>query len=151
MRFAILNPTAETFLHLLDLRMVLEFETASRLARQRPPEAIAELRAILSRAKTNRRNLPMFAEMDYEFHLAIARASGNPLFESILAPLKQVGREFGLVTYRSSKHVMRVLREHAAILNAIEAGDPKRARRLIRDHIHFSRDNYLAMLSQEPG
>src|ERR1700761_3943595 len=122
-RFTALNPQAETFMNLLDLRIVIETETCARLAERRDAAAIADLNGILKQMNQSRRDLEEFAKADMGFHLRIAQASGNPFFPTILEPLKDVGRAFGKVTYESDSVIERTCQEHRAIFQALVDGD----------------------------
>src|ERR1700733_7525849 len=73
-RFAALNPEAETFMNLLDLRIVIETETCGRLAERHDAEAISDLRGILKRMTQSRKQLDEFAKADMDFHQRISQA-----------------------------------------------------------------------------
>jgi DNA-binding FadR family transcriptional regulator len=147
-RFAALNTQPETFLNLLDLRMVIETETTGRLAERHDATAIADLHAIVKRMRRHKRELEAFARDDMDFHLRIAQAAGNPFFATILEPLKKIGQAFGVATYESAEVIDRTCREHRAILQAVADGDADAARTRIREHIGFARSHYLELLSR---
>ena len=148
-RFAALNPQAETFMNLLDLRIVIETETCGRLAERHDAEAISDLRGILERMTESRKQLDEFARADMDFHLRIAQASGNPFFPTILEPLKNVGQAFGVATYESEAVIERTCQEHRAILQAVVDGDVENSRKRMRDHIGYSRTHYLELLARQ--
>lgn len=147
-RFAALNVHRDTFLHLLDLRLVIETETTGRVAQRRDPTVANDLQAVLGTMRETVNKFDDFAQADMEFHLRIARGAGNPFFAEILEPLKDVGRAFGLATYASAEGPARVCREHAGIVEAIAAGDVAAARDRVRKHIEFSRSHYIELLEQ---
>lgn len=145
-RFAALNADRDVFLHMLDLRLVIESETSGRVAEGGDKKAIADLRDIVQTMERSADDLETFARADMDFHLRIAAASDNPFFAEILRPLKNVGQAFGLATYEPPLGPRRVSQEHALILDAIAAGDAMLARQRMREHIEFSRSHYLAMI-----
>jgi GntR family transcriptional regulator, transcriptional repressor for pyruvate dehydrogenase complex len=148
-RFTALNPQAETFMNLLDLRIVIETETCGRLAERHDAQAISDLHDILKRMHQCRKRLDELANADMDFHVRIARASGNPFFPTILEPLKNVVQAFGLATYESDAVIDRTCQEHQAILQAVTDGDVETSRKRMRDHIGYSRTHYLELLARQ--
>jgi len=144
-RFGRLNTEKEVFLNLLDLRLLIEAETAERFAKKQDVEGIGKLRMLLETMKANESDLEVFARADMEFHLTIAEGSGNPLFKTFLEPLKAIGVDYGLRTYSSVNILRKTHKEHEAIYEAIKAGDRDAAHQAMREHITASRGHYLAM------
>jgi GntR family transcriptional repressor for pyruvate dehydrogenase complex len=144
-RFAALNQQADTFLNLLDLRIVIETETCGRLAERHDADAISDLRTILGQMAQSREDLVQFAKADMDFHIRIAQASGNPFFPTILESLKGIGQAFSLATYESRAIIERTRRDHRAILQAVIDGDGETSRRRMHDHIAFSKTHYLEL------
>lgn len=149
-RFAMLNTQRDVFLHLLDLRSVIESETVARLAKTREPAAMKQVTEALQTMRSNRHDLAALAKADIEFHLAIASAAANPLFSVILEPLKDLGRYYGLKTYTDRNVIDRTCDEHGLIVSAIQAGDASAAVHAIRAHIESSRRHYLELIDRDP-
>src|SRR5277367_5747126 len=61
-RFAALNQQADTFLHLLDLRIVIETETCGRLTERHDAAAVSDLRTIVRQMAKSREDLIQFAD-----------------------------------------------------------------------------------------
>lgn len=82
-------------------------------------------------------------DADFQFHLAIAKASGNTYFSTAMEALKDhiaVGMQFhGLSLKNSALGLQHVYDEHAAIFDAIRTRDADLARRLMRQHLNGSR------------
>lgn len=146
-RYAALNPQREVFLQLLDLRLVIEQETAERLARSRDGEAISKMEQSLSSMRERAGDREAFVSADMDFHMAIAEASGNAFVRVILEPLKSLGQLYGLATYTSAEVIAATIFEHESIVSAIRAGDSLAARMAMRDHITTSRDRYVELLT----
>jgi GntR family transcriptional regulator, transcriptional repressor for pyruvate dehydrogenase complex len=77
---------------------------------------------------------------DFEFHLAIARATKNKFMVSALYAIEEhvmFGMNLGkkLTVVAPSVRAERNLNEHQAILSAIQESDPERAREAMRAHI----------------
>ncbi len=84
-------------------------------------------------------------EADFEFHRAVAAATGNhfylDLIESlgpmmILLPRTRLGDAYSLT---DAGHVERVRREHENVAAAVRAGDPETARAAMRVHLGNTR------------
>jgi len=147
-RFAAMNPQREMFLNLLDLRRLIEAETAARLAANHTPESLMAVERTIEQMRVAGTDRESFAQADLEFHLTIARGAGNPFFAAILEPLKNITRAFGLATYENDALLERVREDHRQIHAAIATGDPTTARGRMCAHVDFSRAHYLRLLDQ---
>ncbi|MEZ5476509.1 MAG: FCD domain-containing protein [Thiolinea sp.] len=82
------------------------------------------------------------ADADFEFHLAIAIASGNQYLQTSIESLKEhiaVGMtSHGMSLKHENNGLDNVYNEHEAIFNAIKNRDPESARFLMRSHISGS-------------
>jgi GntR family transcriptional repressor for pyruvate dehydrogenase complex len=125
---------------LLALRRAIEAEAASEAAIHRTNEQMTAIDAALVKIDTTDTQGKGGVPEDIEFHHAIAHASGNPYFLKTLIFLKQY-LEAGMIVARK-KHSVReefsqqLHEEHAAIANAIRAGDPMAARAATQTHLH---------------
>ncbi|MBY0689283.1 FadR family transcriptional regulator [Microbacterium marinilacus] len=80
-----------------------------------------------------------FLALDARFHLSLAEASGNVVVVAVMAGLRTAIESYG----RQGAHaapdwpalVEDLRRQHAAVLDAVRAGDPELARERIRSHI----------------
>ncbi|MFB9958018.1 FadR/GntR family transcriptional regulator [Agromyces bracchium] len=130
----------ENSVHLLGVRRVLEPEAAAHAALRISDDELAEARRILDRGEAilaagDDIDLEGTIDVDTEFHRLIANASGNPAFAALIDAL--VGRTARARLWRAiHQHgaVHDTQREHRAILDALEAHDPDRAR--IRMSVH---------------
>ncbi|GAA1670639.1 FCD domain-containing protein [Kribbella yunnanensis] len=131
---------------LFEFRRVQE-TAASRLAATRATPA--ELRAIEAAAETCRQGqlagqADAFARGDDDFHLGIATASHN---EFLVASVREARR----LQYQSTTiglqgtiggHADGAIQEHAAILEAIRAGDPEAAAQATALHVDNTLEDY---------
>jgi GntR family transcriptional regulator, transcriptional repressor for pyruvate dehydrogenase complex len=153
----VVEPTvtdARWALHIMELRAGLEIEACGLAAERR---SAAELSAIVEAFDAfNRASQDMTAAVkaDYEFHIAIARASNNPHFAALLqAAVRDVMLDLNikhggktpeeLATYEARNAV-----EHEAILTAIMRRDPGAARAAMSRHLGDSIARYRKLLSQ---
>ena len=148
-----LRPSQGAFVHvptdsevdeLLDVRALLEAETASLAARAANPAQVAGLREIWAegQAAAEADDLSRAVAANDAFHAAVAVAAGN----SVLAELADiVGRRVQWY-YRmvAPERGHGSWAEHAELIDAIEASDPERAQLLARNHTERTRDAYHA-------
>lgn len=110
-------------------------------------EDMSEIRAMAT-AIGNSPSEDMFGDADFRFHMALAKASRNAMFQSTLNMLRRqivfgmrlVG-EFG--QSRSATRLDTVLDEHEAIVTAVASRDPTAAQTAMAAHIGMSRKRLL--------
>jgi DNA-binding GntR family transcriptional regulator len=119
-------------------------------AMRRAPEDIAELRQtnqkFLAAAKNG--DSELMGEVNKEFHMIIGRICGNRYFESLYSSLLAVSLRlartaFGYAPRSGEAHegyYMEVVRQHDAMIQAIENKNPEEAETLARVHIDLFRD-----------
>lgn len=130
----ILDTDSYNFYSLVQTRVLLEEATARLCAINRTEEDIAHLQAALKdfedHATTEFRD-----EKDFDFHLAIARASHNPVLASLLLiifpDVLKYYRQLGACTNPAEQ----VAQEHRRLLEAIVEGDPAAAAKTLQEHL----------------
>jgi GntR family transcriptional repressor for pyruvate dehydrogenase complex len=113
---------------LLEARLLLEVEIAGLAAQRATEEDLAAMERAL--AGLGRADQPLEAQMaaDAEFHLALARASHNPVFAAVSEAVRQPLVESMRATYPLDGGPARRYREHAAVYAAVRARRPAAAR-----------------------
>ncbi len=80
-----------------------------------------------------------FLALDAQLHLAFAEASGNVVITAMMAGLRTAIESYikaGVERIADwDAEAVRLRHEHRAILDAVDAGEPARARALLHDHI----------------
>lgn len=77
-----------------------------------------------------------FIERDRAFHRAIVRQAGNPVLAEFYESLRERQVRMGLrAVANADNRAHAVLAEHSAIVEAIRAGDPARARDALAGHL----------------
>ncbi len=150
--------TIQGVLDLMELRMAVEIEAAGLAAERRSKADLGAIEDSLDAFAEAIDGGREGVEADYDFHLAICRATKNDSFESFLEFL---GRQ---IIPRRSVHVLlqserarnayltKVLGEHRKIHDAITAGDSTAARNAMRSHLRKGRSRYQKLVkSQESG
>jgi GntR family transcriptional repressor for pyruvate dehydrogenase complex len=123
--------------HLEDLaavRLPLETTIATLAASRRTARHLEQLTRTQTVLGNPRRSLEAHVQADLDFHATLADATGNPLFQVVLAPIQQLlieSRRRTLGRYGSEI----AYRHHARILEAVAAGDAEEAARAMRAHI----------------
>jgi DNA-binding FadR family transcriptional regulator len=131
------DPAPSDILH---ARLVVESETAYRAALVMDgPARDAILQTILDKERSMQEGRDPTAA-DGEFHLAIARAAGNPVLVGFVAHcwrLQGSGlyHKFDDLSGNVRNRFVRYLEEHRAIYAALEARDAARARAEMRKHL----------------
>lgn len=153
LRYGSLNPEPQTFLHMLDLRTIIECENAARVATSAPPEVIENLREILAEMKAlvpqisgHPKKSDKLMQADMAFHMTLARATGNPFLTTILEPLKSLLSSYAAGIYRPVESLTQTYDEHAAIVDAISRKDSAAASSAMLHHIDQSRTRFLALV-----
>jgi DNA-binding FadR family transcriptional regulator len=144
-------------MQILELRLGVEMQSVALAAQRRTPEALAEIaRAFDYIENLDTNDAEIEARADFEFHLAIAKATRNPHFPSFLeAVMGEINFDLVLKHRQSGRtynaHLKKINKEHAAILAAITQGDPKAAKQALVAHLEESLNRYRAMLDEPAG
>ena len=129
---------------------VLSVRLACLHASERDLRDIRELNEAFRREYDRRDMLDLF-EMDMAFHRAIAAASGNAaLLRTHGAYLARLWRARYL-SARERRSRDRVLSQHGAIVEALEARDPDRAATATGVHLRDLVVNIAAVMTEEGG
>jgi GntR family transcriptional repressor for pyruvate dehydrogenase complex len=124
---------------LVDFRCLLESDALRRAARAPDRERLAEARQALEEMQDPEIDVESFDEADVRFHVSLVRASGNEAMHLVMLAVRDAVARHLLVALRARRDPRRTLRrladEHAAILEAVEAGDGDRAAELDDRHI----------------
>jgi GntR family transcriptional repressor for pyruvate dehydrogenase complex len=154
MRYGSLNPEPSTFLHMLELRELIECENAARVAATATPETLRDLQqiidgmhTIIQAIRTDPKQSDRLLQADMDFHMTIARATGNPFFATILEPLKHLVATHIAGIYRGTDRLDETYKEHAAIVAAIASKDQAKARSVMLHHIEQSRKRFLGFIT----
>jgi DNA-binding FadR family transcriptional regulator len=120
---------------LVDLRVAIESMTAREAAERKAGARLAELAAGMGAVEDRGE----FLRLDTGFHVELARASGNALAPLMMEALRetiaqQMRAAFVEVSDWDATRE-RIAADHAALAEAIEAGDCERAATTVEDHI----------------
>jgi DNA-binding FadR family transcriptional regulator len=139
---------------LLDVREALEMLTARQAAERAGPEEIERLGAIVQSMRRSKAP-EEFLTLDTDFHLTLARASGNSVVPLILGAVRDAIARQMLLAFQALDEAGRwnaerafLVKEHAQLVQTIAAHDPDEAAKAFSHHVHAF---YTRVLSrQEP-
>lgn len=121
-------------IHLMEMRMAIETETAALAARRADRAALKDLADATSSGER------LDADGDNTFHRTLALVAGNPMMEraaaDLLAHLRAL-RGPELAGLYAQPHNAMVAGQHEAVLDAVRRGDEEGARRAMRAHLSY--------------
>lgn len=135
--------------NLMEVRIALEGLTVGSVARNRTAEDIRVLRSLLEKMKATVSDHKRFLALDVEFHLALARISGNSLALDLITMIRgQLARTLGrMLTLPDARPLS--LDEHVRIVRRIEERDVDGARNAMNTHLQAALDRYRKTANKE--
>ena len=123
----------------LELRVAVEIHAAELAAIHRTQGHVEPLRKAVEGMRKNVRDHDRFARIDVRFHQVLGKATGNYLFEifgrALRTPLES-SISTGLRSRETLAQIEKVVDTHEAIVDAIEAQQPARARQIMEYHFN---------------
>ena len=127
--------------HLAEFREGVEGIVAGLAVERAKPEDIALLKGLVKKGEACLEKPGIewdeFIKVDNEFHMAIARISGNPIYEVVIKTIgENVHRYFERYLPREEAFIRQNYRDLCSILDAVEKGEASRARLLVQNHVY---------------
>ena len=116
-----------------EVRLHLELPVAGIAAQRRTEDDLVQLDAALLKFETTSDPRERSA-VDADFHLGIAKATGNGLFVRLIRDLRQQLQDQAQAVSAPDRAI-QAAHEHRAILDAIRNGDSAAAIKAMRDHL----------------
>jgi len=124
------------FREVAEVRQLLEVPSVRLAAANRTEDEVAGLAKIVDRQKTASVDDPDIPELDRQFHTLIAQASGNRVLASFVAALHHATEPVHYLDL--SPDVGReTVKQHRAILRAIEQQDADAGEKAIVEHLTY--------------
>lgn len=135
-------------LELLDVRQALEVHIAALAAQRASRAAVAGLEAAVEAMRTAPPDPEAFSRTDVDFHEALGAACGNRLLALVLEELAEplrvsMGRSYAGHVARGVP-VETTVEQHAQIVAAVKAHDPRAAATAMRLHLEQTERDLLA-------
>lgn len=140
----ILQMEIEDIMHLLEVRKILEVETAALAALRATPEDLEDLHGALNEMLDEVRKGEIGDTADATFHFTIAKAANNPVLIKVMNTVSDLMN----TSFRSSRQKLFLVEnmpavlynDHAEICEAIAARNPNLARMKMREHLTMVED-----------
>jgi DNA-binding GntR family transcriptional regulator len=128
---------------LFDMRLILEPAAARAAASNAPLTALR----MLDRFRARRPGVA-FIDDNHDFHVALAEATGNRRLATTIRELVEQADRMVRISIAAAhmRDTSRLVAEHAAMIDALQARDGRGAARLMRAHIAAARGRILAAL-----
>lgn len=133
-------------------RRALERDMVRRAAAKASPSQILRLRAIVEENKeaASGGSQEIFDRTDSAFHAEIAAIAGYPGIWDIIQQIKTPTDRHRHLTFPESDRMHQVVREHAAIAEAIRSGDTALAEERMDHHLRQLKHDTLRTYEQYP-
>ncbi len=137
--------------HLYEARQAIELSTAALAAERATPELTATLERLLQAMKDSDGDAAAYTAADVGFHVAVARATENPLFPTLLAPIATMIIKGMFESHDTPDAVRLGIKAHGRVLKAIKRRDPEAARQAMAAHLSESRAIFPARAIRPQG
>ncbi len=137
--------------HLGEARLMAERETVALAAERAQPEDLLIIRQRLEQLQQCVGDRAAFVQADEDFHVAIARAAGNPIMTTFIRALLVALRPYRQSTLVREEDAARTAEKHVLIYQALAEGDSERARTLMEEHFAAARDLIRQSLGLQPA
>lgn len=126
--------------NLLDLRKIIEVGCVREACERADETHLKKMEDALGKMWTVLENNELGEQADYDFHMAIAEATGNPLLvnllddvsETMIRTMKETRR---IWLYEAEKSIQKIYDEHKLIFEAIKDKNGEEASRIMFNHL----------------
>ncbi len=146
----VLGISLEDTLDMYDIRLDLESKAAGRAAERISSEELNKMGEVLELqsfyiGKNDADNADKIRNLDSEFHRLLYKASDSRVFYNVLSTLHRKISKFRKASVSNHGRAVNSLKEHEAILQALQNHDSAEAERLTRLHVQNARDSMTEM------
>jgi DNA-binding GntR family transcriptional regulator len=139
------------FVEMMDAMAMVIGVAASLACKRLSEEEFAYLEEIVSQgeAAEKKHDFVKVAELDYEFHRALAQATGNRYLSRYLLHLHQVATRFNFAAWKRDGTASQSIGEHRQILDTLRQREPTAAKAVMLTHIEQARQRVLGAMKVE--
>lgn len=136
--------------YIIEVRKLLEPQIVRLAAIRRTDGDIAKMHKILDNLnKCPSNDFKKEGMLDRDFHLVLARASGNPMVPMILDPIFQLMPKIKLLIYcKITEAKISAEEYHLKIFNSIKDKNPEEAARAMEEHLQIA-EEHASILEDE--
>ncbi len=116
-------------------RNVLEMPIARLAARNCTDENIKQLSNLLDQMESNQKHTIKFIDADTEFHVELARATGNSAFVVLIQAIIQILKRERTYSLNFQDQTTVALEHHKEILELVKQKDEKGAEKAMQSHL----------------
>lgn len=122
--------------HLFDVRMLIEPHIAMEAALRAQDEHLKKLEHLFSESFSNLDDVALLKRNNLNFHLLLAKASGNPVLSILLQSVINLLIELSF-DFLDPSYEQQFLKDHNEIFLAIREKKPKKAKTLVEKDVLF--------------
>lgn len=130
-------------LALAEARRIIEPELACLAAERATDEELAEIERIVQQMEDASQRGRDFADLDVLFHRLIAQAARNPILFQTMEGVSDLFLESRRAILLDPDALLRALRYHALLADALKLRNPSQARLLMQGHMNSMFDEVL--------
>lgn len=123
---------------MLEVRLMLECQAASLSARRATDADLISIADAIEAMRVQPRPTAENVRLDFEFHLAIARASHNLVLVTLVDAIRDLLYDTIAATHASNADIALRVDAHGAILDAIRRRDAEAAARAMAAHLKMT-------------
>lgn len=123
---------------MLEVRRMLECQAASLSAERATSDDLTAIQASIDAMGAQPRPSAENVRLDFDFHLAIARASHNLVLVTLVDAIRDLLYDTIAATHASDPNIGLRVDAHGAILDAIRRRDAEAAARAMADHLKMA-------------
>jgi GntR family transcriptional repressor for pyruvate dehydrogenase complex len=129
---------------IIEVRSIFEPEIARLAALKRTNKDLDELSRILAEfEESDPDNTQLEADLDNKFHLAVTKATQNPIVQITMEPIYSLLPRMRNYIYGNiDGERSNTLKSHRALLSALRKQDGKQAQLIMKDHLDHTREIY---------
>jgi len=130
--------TAELLRQILEFRRHMTVHAVELAACNRSESDVERARALIEREERDGRESAVALEIDVAMNALLGEATGNLVYQFLTNLFTRLLRQLGPLYYNEKRDFARSLRNHRGLFEAIEAGDPVAARRVLEEMLDYS-------------
>lgn len=123
---------------LMEARKYIEIVTAGLAAENRSEKDLEDLRAIIQTMSDSANDIERYVDADTKFHLRLAKAAGNSVFENLLSNFRSLLLVWAKKILEAAGETETSLAMHTPILEAVEQKDSEAASQAMVAHMERS-------------